>query len=252
MKRILVMIVAVALGLSLQSCGRGREERRGVDLETPAAKAGYAFGLELGASMRQQGQELDLDAFAQGVEDGFLGRTPLLAPAELAEVRTAFLGKIEQDRARALRELAERNFAEGKAFLEANAAKEGVQTTQSGLQYMVLEEGEGARPQPTDLVTFHYRGMLLDGTEFDNSYERGQPATVAPTQVIPGLGEGLQLMRVGSKYRLFIPSELAYGGRAAGPQIGPNATLVFEVELLGIGPAERTGEPGPEEGPQTQ
>lgn len=129
---------------------------------------------------------------------------------------------------------AERNRQEGEVFLRENATKDGVVTTASGLQYMVLEESDAEKPVATDQVKVHYRGTLLDGTEFDSSYKRGQPASFGLQRVIAGWTEGVQLMSVGSKYRFFIPSSLAYGQRGAGPLIGPNATLIFDVELLEI------------------
>ena len=137
--------------------------------------------------------------------------------------------------------LAEANAAAGAAFLEENAAREGVMTTESGLQYEVVEAGDGASPSAEDSVEVHYRGTLIDGTEFDSSYARGEPVTFGVTQVIPGWTEALQLMQVGSKYKLFIPSELAYGPGGAGGRIGPNSTLIFDVELLSI-PSQENAE----------
>jgi FKBP-type peptidyl-prolyl cis-trans isomerase FklB len=158
----------------------------------------------------------------------------LLTEDEARAVLTQLQSDVRKKQQELAQQLGDDNKKQGMAFLEANKAKDGVVTLPSGLQYKVLQEGTGAKPAPTDTVVCNYRGTLLDSTEFDSSYKRGQPATFPVTGVIKGWTEALQLMPVGSKWQLFIPSELAYGERGAGGQIGPNATLIFEVELLSI------------------
>lgn len=172
------------------------------------------------------------DVLAAGIKDAIAGK-PQLNPDQIKEVMTAFEKDMEQKQ----KEGGEKNKAEGAKFLEENKKKEGVKTTASGLQYKVLKEGNGAQPKKTDTVTVNYRGTLINGTEFDSSYKRGQPATFPINGVIPGWTEALQLMKVGSKYQLFIPSNLAYGERSVSPEIGANSTLIFEVELLDAKPA---------------
>jgi FKBP-type peptidyl-prolyl cis-trans isomerase len=197
------------------------------DLESAKGRLSYALGLDTGAFLQGQETEIDADAFCAGLRDGLGTGAPKIAAEEARRL-------VEQDRQRAAREAASRNLKAGKKFLEENRMKEGVKVTASGLQYEVLKEGDGPRPAPTDRVTVHYRGTLLNGKEFDSSYGRGQATTFPLNRVIPGWTEGLQLMKVGSKFRFFIPPNLAYGERGAGNVIGPNETLVFEVELLSI------------------
>ncbi len=157
-----------------------------------------------------------------------------MSDEEMRTVMTAYQKEISQKQAEAAKIAAEKNKKEGDAFLAANKAKEGVITLPSGLQYKILKEGNGKKPTDADTVQVHYRGTLIDGTEFDSSIKRGQPASFPVKQIIPGWREALKLMPVGSKWQLFIPPELAYGARGAGGDIGPNATLIFEVELLAI------------------
>ncbi|MDH5823193.1 FKBP-type peptidyl-prolyl cis-trans isomerase [Luteimonas sp. RD2P54] len=203
-------------------------------LETEKQQVGYAIGLELGATLVPVKDEVDLEAMLTGVRDTLEDKDPRLSPEQIVQVMQG-LGERMQARQAAR---AEEAAAEGKKFLAENAAKPNVQTTESGLQYEVLEQGEGDPPKPGDRVSVHYEGKLLDGTTFDSTLERGQPAMFALDQVVPGWQEGLQLMSPGSRYRLWIPSELGYGeqGTPNGP-IGPNATLAFEVELLEVMPA---------------
>jgi FKBP-type peptidyl-prolyl cis-trans isomerase FklB len=225
MRRKLSVIVAFLLFVCLDASATEAKDR--TELKTPAEKVSYALGLDIGASLKRFQSGLEFDALFQGIEDSLRGSKPLLTQQEAAEIKSAFFNKIQQ-------ELAEKNLKEGQAFLAENKKKEGVITTASGLQYMVLKEGDGPKPEATDRVSVHYRGTLLDGTEFDSSFSRGRPATFQVQGVIAGWTEALQLMKVGSKYRLFIPSNLAYRERGAGQQIGPNAMLIFEVELLSI------------------
>jgi FKBP-type peptidyl-prolyl cis-trans isomerase len=203
------------------------------ELETEAQKLGYIIGMDIGSSLKQQGTDLDLDALFDAIRATYNNEPLAMTPEEAATIREGFIAQrraaAEADRQSA----ATTNAAEGDKFLLENRLKEGIQITESGLQYEVLEMGDGPRPAATDKVTVHYRGTLLNGEEFDSSYSRGEPISFALNQVIPGWTEGVQLMPVGSKFMFYIPSNLAYGEAGGGP-IGPNATLIFQVELLGI------------------
>jgi FKBP-type peptidyl-prolyl cis-trans isomerase len=184
--------------------------------------------------VKQFEASLDREALVDGLLDALSEREPRLSPEEVNQLVRELLVKaqVENDRRRA--EQAETNMQEGEEFLAENKAKDGVVETASGLQYIVLAQGEGPSPVAADRVTVHYEGQLLDGKVFDSSYERGEPAEFLLSAVISGWTEGVQLMKVGSKYRFFVPSELGYGVRGAGQDIGPNATLIFEVELISI------------------
>jgi FKBP-type peptidyl-prolyl cis-trans isomerase len=208
-------------------------------LETDAEKLGYTIGMDIGNSLKQQGAEFDLDAMIAAVRAVMNNEETLLTTEEASAIRQAYIQQqTEQAEAERLAAGSE-NLEAGQAFLADNAARDGVVVTDSGLQYEVIEAGEGAKPAATDTVTVHYRGTLLDGREFDSSYSRGQPAQFPLNRVIPGWTEGVQLMSPGAKYRFYIPSDLAYGERGAGELIGPNATLIFDVELLDIAAAEQ-------------
>jgi FKBP-type peptidyl-prolyl cis-trans isomerase FklB len=194
------------------------------ELKTQKEKLSYAIGLELGNNMKKNSLEVDLNFVMQGVKDGLNGGKPLLTEEQVKETFTAFQ-----------KERTEKSKKEGDDFLAANKKKDGVITLASGLQYKIIKNGSGKTPKATDSVTVNYSGTLINGSEFDSSYKRGQPATFNVTGVIPGWTEALQLMKEGSKWKLFIPSNLAYGERGTpnGP-IGPNAVLIFEVELMSI------------------
>ena len=203
------------------------------DLETQEQKLSYIIGMDIGNSLSQQGAEIDLQALFEAIETVYNGEQPALTAEEAAAIRESYIAERRAAMEQEQQALALKNAAEGEAFLLDNRVKEGVVVTDSGLQYEVLTQGDGPRPAATDRVTVHYRGTLLDGQEFDSSYSRGEPATFVLDQVIPGWTEGVQLMPVGSKYKFYIPSNLAYGP-GGGRSIEPNATLIFEVELLGI------------------
>jgi len=190
-------------------------------------KVSYSFGLNVGFTFKKQNIDMNNDAFMAGFRDAMSGKDPVLSEAQVREVMSTFEKDMDQKQQAA----AQKNTGEGEKYLADNKSKPGVKTTASGLQYKVLKDGTGASPKETDTVTVNYRGTLIDGTEFDSSYKRGEPATFPLNRVIKGWTEGLQLMKVGSKYQFFIPSTLAYGERASG-QIGPNSALIFEVELL--------------------
>jgi len=205
-----------------------------VQLETPAQRLSYGIALTLGQRMKADKVPMDVDAFSAGLRDAIEGAEPRLSQEEISAEMQAYQEKAVAEQQAAQAALAESNLAAATAFLAENAAKEGVTVTDSGLQYEVIEAGDGPKPGPDDTVEVHYSGTLVDGTEFDSSYKRGEPVTFGVNQVIPGWTEALQLMPVGSKYRLVIPPELGYGAGGAGQAIGPNAALVFEVELLSI------------------
>jgi len=214
-------------------------------LKTQKDKASYAVGLNvgknLGAQLAQQSVDVDQAILLRGVKDALVGGKTLLTDDEVKSVLTQLQAevrsrqqekmKVEQEKMKAVSEM---NKKEGLEFLVANREKEGIVTLPSGLQYKVLTEGTGPKPAATDTVVCNYRGTLINGTEFDSSYKHGQPLSIQVNGVIKGWTEALQLMPVGSKWQLFIPSDLGYGDRGSGPNIGPGATLIFEVELLSI------------------
>jgi FKBP-type peptidyl-prolyl cis-trans isomerase len=203
------------------------------ELETEAQKLGYVFGMEIGGQLKQGGAELDIDSLTAALKAAYKGEELALTPEQATTIRNEYIAARRAEAEKAQANMAATNAAEGDTFLLENAQKEGVQVTDSGLQYQVVTMGEGPKPAATDTVTVHYRGTLLNGTEFDSSYSRNQEATFGLNQVIPGWTEGLQLMPVGSTFKFFIPANLAYGPNGP-PSIGPNATLIFDVELLGI------------------
>ena len=205
-----------------------------VSLDTDVEKASYAIGIDIGTNFHPTQDYLDLNALTQGIEDALAGRDPAILPDSLQMAMQRVTKEVQVAEASRLQELSEKNLAEGEIFLAENSTKEGIITTDSDLQYEILREGNGPRPDADSRVKVHYRGTLLDGTEFDSSYDRGSPSEFSVNGVIPGFSEGIQLMSVGSHYRLFIKGDLAYGQQSAGSTIGPNATLIFEIELQEI------------------
>lgn len=200
------------------------------ELETPAQKFSYTMGYQMGLSLQQSGTELDEDVLVQGLRDSLGGADPKMSRNEMDQAIAEQRAALEEER----QEQASVNLKQSQEFLEENKARDGVQVTDSGLQYEVLTEGEGASPTDSDTVVVHYEGSLVDGTVFDSSYERGSPAELPLNGVIEGWQEGLQLMSEGAKYKFYVPAELAYGEGGAGNRIGPNEALVFEVELLEV------------------
>lgn len=231
MKRFSLLSLPV-LTLTLLSWSALAQEKG--TLETDMQKFSYMLGMDVGGSIKRMNLEFDVELFKQALNDVLEGRETLLTPEQAAEIKQAFMLKLQEQRQAAVKAMGDQNRVQSEAFLAENKTKDGVRTTESGLQYQVIKEGDGPKPQATDTVTVHYRGTLIDGSEFDSSYGRGQPASFPVNGVIPGWTEALQLMPVGSSYKLFIPADLAYGERGAGGRIGPNQALVFEVELLGI------------------
>ena len=203
-------------------------------LKTQKEKVSYSIGVDVAKSLAKMGMDLDVDVFIKGLKDGFSGKKTLMTDDEMHATMTAFQNDLTKKQSQGKQTAAEENKKVGEAFLAENKKKEGVMALPSGLQYKILKAGNGKKPTAADTVECHYRGTLIDGTEFDSSYRRGEPATFPVAGVIPGWTEALKLMPVGSKWQLFVPSQLAYGEHGAGAEIGPNATLIFEVELLGI------------------
>jgi FKBP-type peptidyl-prolyl cis-trans isomerase len=227
MSRLLAGLLAVPLFLAVPAAAQEVPV-----LDTLEKRFSYIVGLQLGQRMVQQGmnEDLDVDAFAQAIRDMFAGVEPRLSQEQMA----ATIEEMRQAQAEAESAAGAQALAAGEAFLEENKTKDGVETTSSGLQYQVVEAGDGDRPTASDMVRVHYEGRLLNGDVFDSSFARGEPATFGVGQVIPGWQEALQLMQPGAKWEVWIPSDLAYGAQGAGDDIGPNETLNFTIELLEI------------------
>ena len=223
MKVTLITVIAVFI-----ACAAFAEDKP-PQLKDLKDKASYSIGLNVGFNMKRQNVDLNQDAFVAGMKDALGGRKPLLTEQEVRETMIAFEKDMQDKRTQA----AQKNSAEAEKFLNENKSKEGMKTTASGLQYKVLKDGNGAQPKSSDTVTVNYRGTLTDGTEFDSSYKRGQPASFPVSGVIKGWTEALQLMKVGSKYQLVIPPDLGYGQNGQGA-IPPSSVLIFEVELLDV------------------
>jgi FKBP-type peptidyl-prolyl cis-trans isomerase FklB len=240
--RLLIITISV---FSLASLSFGQDKPQLKDLKD---KVSYGVGLSVGSNFKKQGQELNPDALLAGVKDALSGKTPALTENELKETMEAWSKQMEDKQ----KVVGEKNAADATKFLAENKKKDGVKTTASGLQYKVMKDGAGAQPKETDTVTVNYRGTLINGTEFDSSYKRGQPATFPVNGVIKGWTEALQLMKLGSKYQLFIPADLAYGARAVGPDITPNSALIFEVELLEVKPAAASTGPSAPPSPSSR
>ena len=229
-----VAIVGVLLGGTAWAA-------EGASLAVEKDRISYSVGYQMGGDFKRQGLELSPEAMVRGIQDALSGAAPAISETEMSQTLVDLKQKVMAAQQKAQQEQAAKNEAAGKAFLAENAKKKGVNALPSGLQYEVLKEGEGEPPKATDTVTVHYKGTLIDGAEFDSSYSRNQPATFALNRVIKGWTEGLQLMKPGARYRFFVPPELAYGARGAGPKIGPQSTLVFDVELLSVGEAKPAG-----------
>jgi FKBP-type peptidyl-prolyl cis-trans isomerase FklB len=223
------LLIALMVGGSVAALFAADES----PLKDEKDKISYGYGMEIGKNLKRQGIEINPDLLAQGLKATLTGDKTLLTEEEVRATMTAFQQKMQGMRAEKSKKEGEENKGKGEAFLAENKKKEGVQSTASGLQYKVITKGTGPMPKSDDTVKTHYRGTLIDGTEFDSSYKRGEPATFGVTQVIKGWTEALLMMPVGSKWQLFIPSDLAYGpgGR---PGIPPNAALLFDIELIAI------------------
>jgi FKBP-type peptidyl-prolyl cis-trans isomerase FklB len=223
---------AIVVTVSLNACSSNTGDNQ--PLESTLQKASYSYGVDVATRLKQQGIELDVKALNRGIADAYTGSALALSEEERNQAKTSFQAELRDSLIKKQTEIAEKNLAEGKAFLAENAKQPGVITTESGLQYKVLTSGEGKQPKETDTVTTHYRGTLIDGREFDSSYKRDAPASFPVKGVIKGWTEALQLMHVGDKWQLFVPSDLAYGASKRSELIEPNSTLIFEIELLDV------------------
>ena len=224
--------------LMLVSAKAFAEDKKPAELATDIQKLSYALGLDLGTYFKTLGEDLDLEALNKGLVDSYKGNKPLITQEETAKIQQDFAQKQQQKQIKDTLDKITKNNKVAEDFLKDNGSKEGVVTTESGLQYKIMSQGEGPKPKAEDMVKVHYKGTLMDGTEFDSSYSRNEPAVFPLNQVIPGWTEAVQLMNVGSKYQLFLPPNLAYGDRGAPPVIEPGSMLIFEVELLGIETAQ--------------
>jgi len=221
-------LAAAVLGVLLLAGSLDAQESH--SLKTQKEKLSYIIGMDIGQHFKSQSMDIDQAALARGIRDGLSGAKNVLTDQEIRETMTAFQKEMMARR----QALGEKNKKEGEAFLAENKKRPGVTTLPSGLQYKVLKAGTGKKPKPTDTVTVNYKGTLIDGTEFDSSYRRGQPATFPLSGVIPGWREALTLMQEGAKWEIYVPPNLAYGERGSGTVIGPNATLIFQIELASI------------------
>lgn len=230
MKQLRLAAAVTLAGLILAGCNAGKSETA-LELKTPAQKASYGIGLNMGQSLVQEGMsDLDPQAVALGIEDAMGKKPQRLKDEELTEAFAFLQSRSEEQKAKQTEQAQQT----GKKFLEENAKKDGVVTTASGLQYKVIKQGDGPTPTASDVVSVHYEGRLVDGTVFDSSIQRGSPIDLPVSGVIKGWVEALQLMHVGEKIELFIPSDLAYADQSPSPAIPPNSVLVFDLELLSI------------------
>ncbi len=234
MQKKILVLTTLSATILLAACGNGQKD---VSLDTDNAKFSYAVGTKMGEQMAKNKNHIDLNALKAGIDDAFASKPQKMDEAAKNAIFAKVMQAMTQEQTAEAQQAATKNKAAGATFLADNAKKSGVKVTASGLQYIVEKEGTGAHPTSSDTVTVNYRGTLIDGSEFDSSYARHEPATFPVTGVIPGFAEGIQLMTPGAKYKLFIPSALAYGENGAGPKVGPNSTLVFEVELLSVNAA---------------
>jgi len=227
MKYILAFILSISLLFGICFAAEKPE------LKDQKDKESYSLGYQFGQGLKAQGLDINLEAYSSGIKDALSGTNPQLSQEEIQKTISEIQKRVMAAREKGLKEVTAKNLSESKIFLEENKKKEGIKTLPSGLQYKVLTEGSGKTPRATDQVTVNYKGTLINGSEFDNSYKRGNPTTFQLGKVIKGWMEALQLMKEGSKWQLFIPPELGYGERGAGP-VPPNSVLIFEVELLAI------------------
>ena len=225
-----VFTIVLSVGLFFPVCQADEKQK----LTDQKDKESYSLGYQFGQTLKTQGLDVNLEVYTSAIRDALGGKEPLMPQEEIRATITEIQKRLMAARQKDLKGKGEKNLAESKAFLEENKKKEGVKTLPSGLQYKVLVEGSGKTPKADDTVTVHYKGILIDGREFDSSHKRGQPATFQVKGVIKGWTEALQLMKEGSKWQLFIPPELGYGERGSGANIPPNSTLIFEVELISV------------------
>jgi FKBP-type peptidyl-prolyl cis-trans isomerase FklB len=228
---VFLFVVACSLASALGIAEAQQPGAAPVQLKDVKQQYSYAIGLNIGRNLKNN---IDAEMVIRGFRDALSGAQPAMSDADMEKAMQAFQQVMAAEEAREMQAVAGKHKEEGTRFLAENKKQQGVVTLPSGLQYRVLKQGNGPSPKATDTVTTHYAGKLLDGTEFDSSIKRGQPASFPVNRVIKGWVEALQLMKVGDKWQLFIPPDLAYGENGSGPSIPPNSTLVFEVELLGI------------------
>ena len=243
-------ITSLAAVLLLAASVAARAEQPAAGGDKPQSledKASYIIGFNLGSNLKQQEVPCNAELIVKGLREALAGGTSLLTEEEIQATMGEFQQQMQAKQAAKMAALSEKNKKEAEEFLAANKNQPGVITTASGLQYQILQEGTGATPTPTDQVTVHYKGTLIDGKVFDSSLDRNEPAVFTVGQVIPGWVEALQLLKTGAKAKLFIPPALAYGEGGAGQDIGPNALLIFEVELLKVEPAAAEPEAPPAE-----
>lgn len=233
LKKIPAAIACIGLTTLLAACNE-KTATEAVKLDTQTAKASYSIGSQLGAQVAQAKDMIDQDALILGFKDSLAGVELQITPEEMQTAMQTFQKSMMEKQQSKQKAASTTNIEEGTKFLTENKAKDGVKTTDSGLQYKIIKKGSGETPKLTDTVVTHYSGTLINGKVFDSSYTRNKPATFPVNGVIKGWTEALQLMEVGSKWQLFIPSDLAYGDRGAGADIGPNQVLIFEIELLEI------------------
>ena len=225
-------VVVVAMSVALLACQGNTQSK--VELKSTQDSVSYAIGTSIGKNLKTQKVDVSIDVLAKGIKDAIDSSKALLTDEQAQACMMAFQQRMMAKQQEVAKTSGEKNRKEGEVFLAANKSKEGVKTTASGLQYKVIKMGTGPKPKVDQTVTVHYKGMTLDGKEFDSSYKRGQPATFGVGQVIKGWTEAVQLMPVGSKWELYIPADLAYGDQGAGQAIAPGSTLIFEVELLSV------------------
>jgi len=225
------LIGVIGLSIILPAC---QSTQHKTELKTLQDSVSYSIGMDIGRNLKGQMIDVNPDALAQALKDLNGDGKPMLTDAQARSAMMAFQTQMMATHAEKMKAAGEKNKKDGEVFLAENKKKEGVVTLPSGLQYKVLTMGNGKKPRATDKVTLNYRGVLIDGTEFDNSYKRGEPAVFPVNGIIKGLSEALQLMPVGSKWQIVVPADIAYGEQGAGAQIAPNAVLIFEIELMGI------------------
>lgn len=232
MKRTLVALTTASLCFFAQFSAA--TENQATQLKDMKDKISYSIGVDVGKSIQKQKIDINPEIFLAGFKDGQADKLSLMTEEQIRDTLMALQTQMLEKHKTAAKEMATKNLAEGEKFLTENKKQKGVVTLPSGLQYRIIKEGKGTAPTATDTVTTHYRGKLINGTEFDSSYSRGEPAKFAVNGVIPGWVEALQLMKPGAKWELFVPAKLAYGENGVGQLIGPNSTLIFEVELLNV------------------
>jgi FKBP-type peptidyl-prolyl cis-trans isomerase FklB len=232
---LLMVALTTASGLALAKDSKAvhkTEATQGVALKDANAKVSYGIGMDIGKNFKRLALEVDLKVLMQGLQDGYAGHASQIPADELSAIMSRYQKELKEKQAAAIKNIGAANLKAGEVFLAENAKKPGVVTLPSGLQYKILQAGKGVIPNADSWVEAHYRGTLLDGTEFDSSYRKGKPALFQVKEATPGWQEALKLMPAGSKWQLFVPSQLGYGERGAGREIGPNAALIFEVELV--------------------